>query len=961
VKPRIFLSAVTRELHSARQLGANILHRLGYEPVWQDIFGTEAGDLRQMLVDKIDSCDGLIHLVGFGYGAEPPQSDPEFGRVSYTQFEFLHARKTGKKTWVLFVEDGFPTDKPPEQLDLPADGHSNPAAFQAERRCLQDAWRQRLLADGHLRHGAATTADFELKFERLKDELQSLRRSFRNWQRVVVGLLFLICVLGGILYLTVFRQHDDVKTVLQSVDEHQREIQEQLAQIRPDDIKKQLRATIEETYQNDLREADKLSDWKKRADAKKDAAELRDKRLGQVDDFLASITSNIKSGEATPEYLEFMRTLQDQGPAEAVKYIDAQEQRLLAEAEKLTLQKHRTLLPILEAVKVHFNRGELSQAREKCEKLLARDHDWSDALFQHCVVLVGLENRAYRYDKIETALAHSEALEKSARRLWELDPRDAKRQRCLWVSFETLGNVYSRLGRTEKALAHLEDALAISRRMTEDDPNDEEKQRFLAISLCLLGVLHQSRGREEDAVKYYEHSLKIIHTRAMNHPNDPFEQEDVLMLFESLGRIYMKSGRAQDALNQYEAGVTTSRKMVERDSGDALKQRQLSSSLSALGTAYLHLGRTHEALKHFREHVKIARKLAEDDANNIEKQLHLAAALGGLGDVYMKLGRAEEALKHCEERLTITRKLAEADAKNVEKQFHLADALGGLGDVYMKLGRAEEAIKRYEERLTITRKLAEADAKNADKQFRLSAALDGLGGVYADSGRMEEAIKRYEDRLKIIYKLAEAADPKDALTQEQAILACEHLGFMQKEIGNYELAIKRFQLGLALLDKVIDAKGHIESADDKRAFVKQKISDCNRAIVATGDWETLLKTDAKELPRLLSLRATELAKHGRLGDVEQAAARLREWKPSSGDTRYGSARAYGLCALLVVKGKAKPSDDEVKLKRKYTDLALTCLKEAIAAGYKNFDQMKKDPDLAALRDLPEFQALFPKK
>ena len=385
------------------------------------------------------------------------------------------------------------------------------------------------------------------------------------------------------------------------------------------------------------------------------------------------------------------------------------------------------------------------------------------------------------------------------------------------------------------------------------------------------------------------------------------------MLFESLGRIYMKSGRAQDALNQYEAGVTTSRKMVERDSGDALKQRQLSSSLSALGTAYLHLGRTHEALKHFREHVKIARKLAEDDANNIEKQLHLAAALGG------------------------------------------------LGDVYMKLGRAEEAIKRYEERLTITRKLAEADAKNADKQFRLSAALDGLGGVYADSGRMEEAIKRYEDRLKIIYKLAEAADPKDALTQEQAILACEHLGFMQKEIGNYELAIKRFQLGLALLDKVIDAKGHIESADDKRAFVKQKISDCNRAIVATGDWETLLKTDAKELPRLLSLRATELAKHGRLGDVEQAAARLREWKPSSGDTRYGSARAYGLCALLVVKGKAKPSDDEVKLKRKYTDLALTCLKEAIAAGYKNFDQMKKDPDLAALRDLPEFQALFPKK
>ena len=45
-KPRLFISAVTRELGSARQRIANILTRKGYEPVWQDIFGTEPGDLR---------------------------------------------------------------------------------------------------------------------------------------------------------------------------------------------------------------------------------------------------------------------------------------------------------------------------------------------------------------------------------------------------------------------------------------------------------------------------------------------------------------------------------------------------------------------------------------------------------------------------------------------------------------------------------------------------------------------------------------------------------------------------------------------------------------------------------------------------------------------------------------------------------------------------------------------------
>ena len=140
MKPRVFISAVTHELKQTRQLGANILTRLGYEPVWQDIFGTEGGDLRQMLRDKIGGCDGLVHVVGRAYGAEPPQPDEEFGRVSYTQFELRYAQKRKKKTWILFVEDGFPTDTPPEQLDLPPDPtHPDPLAYQAERRGLQDA------------------------------------------------------------------------------------------------------------------------------------------------------------------------------------------------------------------------------------------------------------------------------------------------------------------------------------------------------------------------------------------------------------------------------------------------------------------------------------------------------------------------------------------------------------------------------------------------------------------------------------------------------------------------------------------------------------------------------------------------------------------------------------------------------------------------------------------------------
>jgi hypothetical protein len=72
-RPAIFISAVSRELRSARQLVANTLTFLGYDPEWQDIFGTEDGDLRSVLRRRIDHCKGVVQLVGECYGAEPPK------------------------------------------------------------------------------------------------------------------------------------------------------------------------------------------------------------------------------------------------------------------------------------------------------------------------------------------------------------------------------------------------------------------------------------------------------------------------------------------------------------------------------------------------------------------------------------------------------------------------------------------------------------------------------------------------------------------------------------------------------------------------------------------------------------------------------------------------------------------------------------------------------------------------
>ncbi len=185
--PRIFISATSAEFKTARQKVANVLHFLGYEADLQEIFGTEPGDLRQMLRQKIDNCDGLIQIVGLGYGAEPPTLDPEFGRVSYTQFELLYARQQNKKTWLIFATEESYRDTPIDALDLPLDRtHDTPDRHQAKRRDLQSAFRSQLANDEHLKWTYSNDAELENLVLRLRSDSEELRKEFRSWQGSVL-------------------------------------------------------------------------------------------------------------------------------------------------------------------------------------------------------------------------------------------------------------------------------------------------------------------------------------------------------------------------------------------------------------------------------------------------------------------------------------------------------------------------------------------------------------------------------------------------------------------------------------------------------------------------------------------------------------------------------------------------------------------------------------------------------
>jgi tetratricopeptide (TPR) repeat protein len=163
-------------------LVANTLSFLGYEPVWQDIFGTGSGDLRDILRRQIDRCKGVIQLIGRSYGAEPPSPDPQFGRISYTQFEALYARQRGKKVWYFLIDEGFPVDQfevEPEELGA-----------------LQAAYRDRLRGDSYLFHALSSSEGLEASVLKLRTDLVRLERGVKQWAAAVALLLVMLVVMG---------------------------------------------------------------------------------------------------------------------------------------------------------------------------------------------------------------------------------------------------------------------------------------------------------------------------------------------------------------------------------------------------------------------------------------------------------------------------------------------------------------------------------------------------------------------------------------------------------------------------------------------------------------------------------------------------------------------------------------------------------------------------------------------
>jgi tetratricopeptide (TPR) repeat protein len=208
----------------------------------------------------------------------------------------------------------------------------------------------------------------------------------------------------------------------------------------------------------------------------------------------------------------------------------------------------------------------------------------------------------------------------------------------------------------------------------------------------------------------------------------------------------------------------------------------------------------------------------------------------------------------------------------------------------------------------------------------LAFAHGNLGALLTDAGRLDEAEASLRQALPIRAKLA-ADSPTVAENQNDLAGTLVNLARVANGRNEYAKAVQ-------LLD---EARPHHEAA------LKANPGD---------------PSHRSYLRNNLSVLAEALAKLGNHATAASAAERLGSLGVSPAVDRYNAACALALCVPAAAKDAALTEAGRRDLPSSYGGRAVALLREAFANGFKDVNQMLKDPDLAALRSHPNYAALL---
>ncbi|MHC4598270.1 MAG: protein kinase domain-containing protein [Planctomycetota bacterium] len=591
-------------------------------------------------------------------------------------------------------------------------------------------------------------------------------------------------------------------------------------------------------------------------------------------------------------------------------------------------------------VYIHLGRAELSKGidpRKSYAKAIS-DLNESGKLEPHALAVFSYRGIAYKnlgfaqsrrgIDPTGSLNQAIEAFSEALRR----NPGNAVHHNNLGVAFNLLAHATLRSGRDPvgefgRAIRAFETALGL-------DSDYLFARNNLGGVYEAFGNFRSSRGADPR-----ELFRKAIHEFSEILERDPDDVE----AFDDRGRNYKNIGMwemvwGKDARESFLKAIA--------DFGEALKRNpELVSAWNNRGVSYLRLG---EAEEQRGENPMGSYGMSVESLKEaLERKPGYFAANTNIGNVYQSISRALAA--RGKDPKPSYQKAIEAYERALKSSPGHAMTLNNMGNAYRRLGDVESkegndprgllrrALHKYDKALKRNPEYQRAYTDRGIAHFQMGCARAEWGEDPRPS--FEAALNDYDEGLK--------RNPRDWHTWMDKASALEFLGRIRESerslkevleiLKQEDQEIAEWHASMRVLASApawIRTLAHGDNMWQLGAFSRagELFEQGIREARASGSTESILGT---RLPGAEASYARKIFVHAHttLACVHSLASIGR-----------GTRRAAP---------EAVTPEEADRLKA----MAIASLEQALDLGYKNFAHVRKDPDLAPIRDLPEFKAL----
>jgi serine/threonine-protein kinase len=397
------------------------------------------------------------------------------------------------------------------------------------------------------------------------------------------------------------------------------------------------------------------------------------------------------------------------------------------------------------------------------------------------------------------------------------------------------------------------------------------------------------------------------------------------------------------------------------------RNKVLASIHMRLGDIFTETDHLDEARKEYQDAEGVIDELAAKNPDDLNFSKRFPAAVKNkLGDLeFRSLGNTESARHYYEQALQHRLDLVSLDAKDEGAKLAVANSYGLLASVELQLGNAPEAMKYYRKEMEWRGRLPEEVRSILEVQRQESGLEQKLGEAYVmleDRGQAREHLER-------AFEIRDLIDKRNPGVPQ----FMRDVARAEVRLGDFELIDNDEPAGaLALYEKSLDISRKIVEIDPVSTIYKGDLAYVLYRVAATEARLGKSVPSAEHFAECLKLRkALAMNPSAKISEIDlvlaearcllhkEAAERMDSVllkPPSDVGVWFQATCGYALCYAAALGGKPVESlDPEVRETAKaYLTKALGSVKQAVDYGWKDMHALRTDPDLDAIRELPEY-------